>query len=119
MRAAQPRKDLRAICYEHHLEMKPNGLLSNSDGDGARAMAYVCTEPDCCVRFDTAHGYFMASRNGNRDEVDMVPKVRCFLDGAPMYLAEIDPKQRALRLWTCPQCGARRTNEEDLVGSAP
>src|SRR5256884_4503772 len=42
-----------------------------------------------------------------------LPKVRCFLDGMPMYLAEIHPEKTSFRLWTCPQCGARRTNEED------
>jgi hypothetical protein len=35
-----------------------------------------------------------------------------------MYLAEIDLKKRAFRLWRCPQCDARRTNEDGLVGSA-
>jgi len=54
----------------------------------------------------------------NGDEMDMLPKVRCFLDGMPMYLAEIHPEKTSFRLWTCPQCGARRTNEEDLVGLA-
>jgi len=48
----------------------------------------------------------------------MLPKVRCFLDGMPMYLAEIHPEKRSFRLWTCPQYGARRTNEEGLVGLA-
>ncbi|OLE01471.1 MAG: hypothetical protein AUG82_11180 [Ktedonobacter sp. 13_1_20CM_4_53_11] len=50
--------------------------------------------------------------------MDMVPRVRCARDGAPMYLAEINPEKRGLRLWTCPQCGARHTNEEGLVGLA-
>jgi hypothetical protein len=35
-----------------------------------------------------------------------------------MYLAEINPAKTDYRLWTCPQCGARRTNEEGLVGLA-
>jgi hypothetical protein len=49
----------------------------------------------------------------------MVPKVACLLDKTPMYLAEINPKKRSFRLWMCPQCGAKRTNEESVVGLAP
>lgn len=33
-----------------------------------------------------------------------------------MYLAEVSPEKRSYRLWTCPQSGERRTNEEGLVG---
>jgi len=33
-----------------------------------------------------------------------------------MYLSEIHPEKREFRLWTCPHCGAKRTNEDGLVG---
>jgi len=32
-----------------------------------------------------------------------------------MYLAEISPEKMSFRLWRCPQCGARRTNEEGTI----
>jgi hypothetical protein len=108
MPAAQPSKDLRVLCHEHLLEM-------NRESDGTQAITHGCMEADCLVHYNTSRGYFMLNQSGNQDETDMVPKVRCFLDGAPMYLAEINPAKRDYRLWTCPQCGARRTNEEGLA----
>ncbi len=60
----------------------------------------------------------MLSQDGNANELDMVPSVRCPRDGTPMYLAEIDQHKRGFRLWRCPQCDGRRTNEEDLIGLA-
>jgi hypothetical protein len=33
-----------------------------------------------------------------------------------MYLGATDEAKRGFRLWICPQCDARRTNEDDLVG---
>jgi hypothetical protein len=32
-----------------------------------------------------------------------------------MYLAEIDREKKDFRLWKCPQCDGRRTNEEGLA----
>jgi hypothetical protein len=118
MPATQPSKDLRPLCHEHLLEMRLNRNFLNNGGDATQATAYGCTEPACLVRYNTSRGYFLLSQNGNGDEMEMLPKVRCFLDGMPMYLAEIHPEKRSFRLWTCPQCGARRTNEEGLVGLA-
>ncbi len=46
-------------------------------------------------------------------------RVRCPHDGTPMYQAEIDLEKSGFRLWRCPQCDGRRTNEEGLVRSAP
>jgi hypothetical protein len=48
-------------------------------------------------------------------EMLLFPKVRCFRDATPMYLAETDRHKKGFRLWACPQCDARHTNEEDLV----
>jgi hypothetical protein len=118
MPATQPSKDLRPLCHEHLLEMRLNRNFLNNGGDATQATAYGCTEPACLVRYNTSRGYFLLSQNGNGDEMDMLPKVRCLLDGMPMYLAEIHPEKRGFRVWTCPQCGARRTNEEGLVGLA-
>jgi hypothetical protein len=118
MPAAQPSKDLRVLCHEHLLEMRVKRSFLNSESDGTQAITHGCTEADCLVHYNTSRGYFMLNQSGNRDEMAVVPKVRCFLDGVPMYLAEINPAKRDYRLWTCPQCGARRTNEEGLVGLA-
>jgi len=35
-----------------------------------------------------------------------------------MYLAEIDLRKRAFRLWICPHAIGNRTNEEGLIGLA-
>jgi hypothetical protein len=35
-----------------------------------------------------------------------------------MYLAEIGREKKDFRLWKCPQCHGRRTNEEGLAGLA-
>ena len=77
-----------------------------------------CTEADCLVHYNIYRGYFMLSQNGNTNELDMVPSVRCPHDGTPMYLAEVDPDKKGFRLWICPQCEGRRTNEEGLIGLA-
>jgi hypothetical protein len=118
MPATHPSKDLRPLCHEHLLEMTLNRRFSNNGGDATQAPTYGCTEPACLVHYNIYHGYFMPGQDENRDELAMLPKVRCFLDGVPMYLAEISPKKRSFRLWACPQCGARRTNEGGLVGLA-
>jgi len=78
--------------------------------------AYARKKPDCLVPYNFFPGYFSLTQNGNTNEMDMVPRVRCAHDGAPMYLAKINPAKRGFRQWACPQCGARRTNEEGLVG---
>ena len=119
MPATQPSKELRAFCHEHHVEMRLNQNALNSKGDNpTQTLAYACTEPDCFVHFNTYRGYFILSQNGITNEPDTVPRVRCPHDGTPMYLAEIDLRIRAFRLWICPQCDRRRTNEEGLVGLA-
>jgi len=109
---AQPSKELRTLCHEHHTEMR---LLSSGNG-AQQALAYGCTEPGCLFHYDISRGYFMLSRNENTNGLELVPRVRCLHDGTPMYLAEISREKKAFRLWRCPKCHARRTNEEDLVG---
>jgi len=118
MPATVPSKELRALCHEHHVEMRLNQSLVNSEDNGKQALAYTCTKPDCLVRYNLFRGYFILSQYGNTNPMDMVPEVRCPHDGAPMYLAEIDQEKRDFRLWKCPQCDGRRTNEEGLAGVA-
>jgi hypothetical protein len=116
MPATQPSKELRAFCHEHHVKMRLTQSLLNSEGNPTQTLAYACTEPDCLVHYNISRGYFLLSQNGNTNELDMVPRVRCPHDGTPMYLAEIDLEKRCFRLWICPQCDGRRTNEEGLIG---
>jgi hypothetical protein len=118
MPATQPSKELRALCHEHHVKMRLNQILLNSKDGTTQTLTYACTEPDCLVQYNISRGYFIVSQNGNTNGQDMVPRVRCLHDGTPMYLAEIDPDKRGFRLWICPQCDGRRTNEEGLVGFA-
>jgi hypothetical protein len=117
MPATQPSKELRALCHEHHVEMRLNPSLLNSKDGTPQTLAYACTEPDCLVHYNISRGYFTLSQNENTNEPDMVPTVRCLRDGMPMYLAEINQEKRDFRLWRCPQCDGRRTNEEDLITS--
>ena len=118
MPATQPSKELRVFCHEHHVKMRLNQSLLNSEGDLTQTLGYACTEPDCPVHYNIYRGYFILSQNQNTNEPDMVPSVRCLHDGRPMYLAEIDREKRDFRLWKCPQCDGRRTNEEGLIGLA-
>jgi len=118
MPATQPSKELRGFCHERRVEMRLNPRILNSKGDAKHSLAYACTEADCLVHYNIPGGYFMLRQNGNTNELDMVPRVWCPHDGTPMYLAESDLEKRGFRLWRFPQCDARRTNEEGLVGLA-
>ncbi len=119
MPATQPSKELRPLCHEHHAEMRLNQSLLNSADDTKHTLAYACTQPGCLVHYSIYRGYFIPSQSGNTNGLDMVPRVRCPHDGTPMYLAEVDLEKRGFRLWRCPQCDGRRTNEEELIGLAP
>jgi len=116
MSATQPSKELRVFCHEHHVKMRLDESLLNSEGGPTKTVAYACTEPDCLVHYNIYRGYFVLSQDGNTNESEMVPSVRCLHDGTPMYLAEIDLDRKGFRLWICPQCDGRRTNEEGLIG---
>jgi hypothetical protein len=115
MPATQPSAGLRVLCHEHHVDMRLNQSLLDSKDVSTQTLAYACTQSDCLVHYNIFRGYFMLSQNGNTHQVDMVPEVRCPRDGAPMYLAEVDLEKRGFRLWKCPQCDGRRTNEAGLV----
>ena len=114
MPASRPGQALRALCYEHHVEMRLQQGFSNGQNTG-RTATYACPEADCRVHYSISRGYFMPSQNGHRNDLEVIPAVRCLDDGTPMYLAEIDLDKREYRLWICPQCGGRRTHEQGLV----
>jgi hypothetical protein len=115
MPATRLSEEIGPLCYEHHAEMRLNVGHLNGEQDTKQTLAYACTEPDCLAHYSISRGYFLLGQNGSTNELDMVPSVRCLHDGMPMYLAEIDQEKRAFRLWACPQCGGRRTNEKGLV----
>ncbi len=49
-------------------------------------------------------------------EREIIPRVACSKDAQRMYLAEVMPGRKSFRLWKCPQCDARKTNEEITGG---
>jgi len=118
MAGVQPCKELHPLCHEHHVNMRRTEIALMIEGEHTPTPAYACPVTDCLVHYSMSRGYFVLSQNGNTNELDTVPRVRCSHDGTPMYLAEIDRERRGFRLWRCPQCDGRRTNEEGLVGLA-
>lgn len=105
MPTPQASKQLRALCHEHHVEMRTTEAIQTE---------YACPKPDCAVRYSPSNGYFIAAKDGEV-EFAMIPRRRCPNDGQPMYLAEISPEKRAFRLWRCPKCDSSRTNEVNLI----
>jgi hypothetical protein len=100
--------DLRPLCYEHHVEMKPVQILLERHIHPEPTLAYACPEPDCLIYYTSKSGYFVTS----------TPDVICPLHGLSMYLAEVNPERRSFRLWRCPQvgCEVTHTNDRLLVG---
>lgn len=102
----QPGGGLQPLCYEHHREMRLDPNVSGNGTTPAHEPVYVCQESDCSVRYTSAAGYFIAPREGRLAEEEILPRVRCPHDGAPMYLGEVNPEERSFRLWQCPLCKA-------------
>lgn len=119
MPATQRKPELQALCHEHHVKMKPREIHLEGWREPPQISGYACTEPTCQVHYNRARGYFIPNFSGTANDIDvlMLPRVRCPKDGTPMYLAEINPAIRGFRLWICPECDAKHTNEEDLVGT--
>ena len=109
-----PSKPLRALCHEHHVEMRITQVRTLGDGPPTQTSAYACPVPECAVHYNDSNGYFLVPREGGA-EPDKMPRVTCPRDGQPMYLREVNPEKRAFRLWQCPRCDSSRTNEENLV----
>lgn len=106
MRANQLANGLQPLCYEHHTEMRPVPVVSGNGANPAQEPKYTCQESDCPVRFTGKAGYFVAPHETGQVEVEILPRVRCPHDGAPMYLGEVRPQKRSFRLWRCPLCSA-------------
>jgi len=112
---AQPARELRALCHEHHVNMRLSQIALMVEGDLRIIPAYACPHPDCFVCYAASHGYFIATKHGQMER-DGTPRVTCPRDGQPMYLAGTNPKVSSFRLWRCPKCDATRTNGDNLGG---
>jgi hypothetical protein len=104
-------KVVHVLCYQHHTEMLLRPL-----SESAEALPYACQESGCLVRYTSAHGYFIDTKDAKTIEQEITPRVTCPNDGQLMHLAEIKPEKRNFRLWKCPQCNSSRTNEETSDG---
>ena len=100
---------LQPLCHEHHLEMRLTQVPLYTGG-APLTLAYACPEPDCLVHYNSSHGYFTVTHNGNEFDRDMMPEVWCSQEGLPMYLAVVLPEDRSFRLWKCPSCNSKRRN---------
>jgi len=108
-------KNLRPLCYEHHIEMKPSHLPPSKDKT-PQMHCYFCPKRGCSVGYNSRQGYFKIMAGGECTERNMTPCVSCPGDGRLMYLAQVKPDKRSFRLWRCPQCKRSRTNGELLQG---
>lgn len=104
-------RDLHVLCYEHLKEMPPRL------GSEAMEPLYVCGEPNCLIRYDSSKGYFLDTADREALAEEILPRVKCALDGRPMYLAEAQTKGKSYRLWKCPHCSATRTRRDLSDGS--
>ncbi len=108
-------KNLRPLCYEHHIAMKPSHLPASKDKP-THIHSYVCPKRGCSVGYNSRQGYFKIIAGRECTERNMTPCVTCPGDGRLMYLAQVKPENRSFRLWRCPQCKGSRTNGELLQG---
>ena len=100
MAVEKTRGDVRPLCYEHHVEMRPVQLEKSSNAFTTYSLAYACPLSGCVIRYAGKTGYF-ANGSTNEGERIEVLRVSCPQDGHPMYLAEIHPQRMSLRLWKC------------------
>jgi hypothetical protein len=115
---ARPSKEFHPLCHEHHKEMMSARIDMMIEGKFMPTRTYACPVHNCLVHYAISRGYFIATERGHI-ELDGVPRLTCPHDGQPMYLAETNREVRSFRLWRCPQCDARRTNEDNnIIGQA-
>ena len=84
--------------------------------ESAEGTSYACHEPGCLIRYFVSSGYFLDMKDAKAAEREIIPRVACSKDAQRMYLAEVMPGRKSFRLWKCPQCDARKTNEEITGG---
>src|SRR5260370_7234221 len=93
------RKDLHVLCYQHHAEM-----VLRLPSEPAAGLVYACQEPGCLVRYSSAHGYFLDTKDAKTIEQETIPHLSCSNDGQPMYLPDFMPETRTFLPSTCPKC---------------
>ena len=109
---------LKPLCYEHHREMRPVHKLWGKIWKSLPAPEYACQASDCLVRYTSVQGYFIAPDKASELDGEILPRVRCPRDGAPMYLGEVRPRERSFRLWRCPLCSATSTSGHALAAAS-
>jgi hypothetical protein len=105
------RRDLHVLCYQHHTEMLLRLLSEPAEG-----LVYSGEEPGCLVRYDSAHGYFLDSKDAKTIEQETTPHLSCSSDGQLMYLSEVMPERRSFRRWKCPESKLSYINDEETSG---
>lgn len=103
-------KDIRALCYQHHVEMRIRQVPPNAQPESRQFPTYACPEEGCAIQYNSSEGYFIAVLEGSQIEQGMQPRVMCLQDKALMYLTAVP--QIDVRHWKCPQCAAIRTNDK-------
>lgn len=92
-------------------------MISGNGTEPIQEPKYACQQSDCPVRFTRTAGYFVAPHETGRVEDEILPRVPCPHDEAPMYLGEVRPQERNFRLWRCPLCSATSTNNHALAAA--
>ena len=105
---------LHPLCYEHYVAMKPVQFEKRSNSFTTYSLAYACPLSGCVIFFSNTTGYFSIEGDEQQSKRTGVLRVTCPQDGLPMYLAEVHPQKKNLRLWRCgkPNCKGHRAIEE-------
>jgi hypothetical protein len=113
MALQKTRRDLRPLCYQHHVQMKPVQLEKSTNPFTTYSLAYACPRSGCFICYAGKTGYF-GVEDGDQSKRPEAPQVSCPQDGQPMYLAEVHPQKTNFRLWRCgnANCQGQRTIEE-------
>ena len=100
MAEERTKRDLRPLCYAHHVEMKPFQLEKSINSFTTYSLAYACPLSGCVICYAGKTGYF-AAESDKESKGTGVLRVGCPQDGLPMYLAAVHPENTTLRLWRC------------------
>jgi len=94
--------------------MKPVRLEKNTYAFTTHSFTYACPLSDCVIFFAENTGYFSVEGDEQQSRQTGVLRVTCPQDGLPMYLAEVHPQKKNLRLWRCGKsnCKGHRAIEE-------
>jgi len=106
--------NIHPLCYEHYVAMKPVQLEKNTYAFTTHSFAYACPLSGCVIFFAENTGYFSVEGDEQQSRQTGVLRVTCPQDGLPMYLAEVHPQKKNLRLWRCGKsnCKGHRAIEE-------